>query len=65
MICEIAFLPRRIFRLLQLAGFVLQAPLQESPEAVQSLAVMNSFIVLPVVNVLEALKGNFILHIVS
>ncbi|XP_035829835.1 uncharacterized protein LOC101860234 [Aplysia californica] len=55
---DIATNPAQIFRLLQLAGLALEGPLQQEPEAMEIMSALNTFAVMPIVDILEALKAN-------
>ncbi|GFO38868.1 ATP-binding cassette sub-family a member [Plakobranchus ocellatus] len=49
--------PKVIFQMLQLAGLVIEGPLHQNPLAVQIMANLNTYAILPMINILDALKA--------
>lgn len=54
---NIATDPKLIFRMLKLLGIVVEAPLRKEQTVVQVLSGLNTFAIMPVVNILEGLKA--------
>ncbi|KAK3771496.1 hypothetical protein RRG08_059535 [Elysia crispata] len=49
--------PQVIFRMLQLAGLAIEGPLRQNEMATQLMANLNTFAILPMINVLDALNA--------
>ncbi|CAL1527412.1 unnamed protein product [Lymnaea stagnalis] len=54
---NIATDPKLIFRMLKLLGIVVEAPLRKEQTVVQVLSGLNTFAIMPVVNILEGLRA--------
>ncbi|XP_059170728.1 uncharacterized protein LOC131952183 [Physella acuta] len=54
---NIATNPQLIIRLMKLFGIALEGPLHQAQDVVQALSGINTFAVMPVVNILDALKA--------